>query len=336
MLTTIRHITAEELRSFAQFVACEDRGFAPSSPVEFEMWLKELWHNGQSSPNCCFVADCDGHAKAAAVYWLRGNRAHLEHLRLPIDDPPLLDVLLTESLKQLSASGTMSVWVELITPPLCESRVTDLAACLERVGFGKGRTRLTFHRKAYAVTTETSNRLTFRSLTELGRAAFVTALAEMTADSLDAGIAADRSKKGSLVYATDEFMDQALTRHETSWWEIAYDHAGTAIGIVLTGIVGRQPAILFVAVKPSHRGHGFAHDLLTRGISILRQGISPEESLKESVRGDVDAANLPMVKTFVAAGFSQSCSSRVYERDLVPDYPKYSTACHEIRKATSA
>jgi|GEM_PF-2720744 len=311
MLTTIRHIDAGELRAFAEFAACEDRGFAPAAPAEFETWLKSLWQSGHSSPSKCFLAETDGEPLAAVVYWLRGNRAHAEHMRLPTGAEQLLDRLLTESLSQLRADGIVSVWAELPTPPLREPRGGILAACLERIGFGMGRERLTFLWKTCDGAVESPLRLTFRSLAELGRDAFLAALAEMTADSLDAGIACERETKGPARYAADLFADEVLTRHEDSWWEIGYDHTGDAVGIALAGVVGRQPAVQFVAVHPRHRGQGYSRDLLRRGISKLRS------TGAESVRGDVDLANTPMVKAFRAVGFREVRSCRQFEWEFL-------------------
>jgi GNAT superfamily N-acetyltransferase len=316
MSVAIRKITADELHSFAQFAACPDRGFAPSSPLEFEKWLGELWREGQSSPACCFVAERDGNEIAAAVYWLRGSSAHIEHLRFPVDDPSILERLLADSLELMRLRGTISVWAEVSVPLLGKPHLSVVKRALERTGFGVGRERLTFIWVPDARLIETPCRLSFRSLKELGQPAFIDALAEMSADSLDAEIAASRRKKGPHVYAVEEFADQAMTRHELSWWQIAYDADGKSAGIVLTGIVGRQPAVLLLAVKPSHRGQHFARDLLAQVIRVLRPVWSsdPAGSLKASIRGDVDAVNFPMVQAFRDVGFRSVRSCRQFER----------------------
>jgi ribosomal protein S18 acetylase RimI-like enzyme len=310
MLTTIRPLAAGELRSFAQFAACFDRGFAPSTALEFETWLQSLWQSGQSAPDCCFLAERDGQPLGAIVYWLRGDSAHLEHVRAPAGEASLLDQLLLESLAQMRDRGTRRVWVELLTPPMDAIQRAMLSACLERIGFGPSRERLTFICKNLSSAVLQPDRLSFRSLAELGPQPFIAAWAEMTADTLDSGIAADRAQKGPAAYATDAFADEALTRHEPEWWEIAYDTGGAAVGMVLAGIVGRQPAVLFVAVSPSHRGKHFARDLLARGIATLKRAGAA------SVRGDVDVANVPMIRAFESVGFSAVRSCRLYEREL--------------------
>jgi hypothetical protein len=318
MLTTIRHITAADLRWFAEFSACDDRGFAPATPVDFEKWLRGLWQGGQCSPDCCFIAERGGSVVASIVYWLRGTGGHVEHLRFPEGEPQILDVLLSESMRSMHSRGTTNIWAELPSPPLTEPRLSILKSGFERKGFD-GRERQTFVWKPDSPPAKASKRLSFRSMVELGQEAFVNGLAEMSADSLDVQIASERKAKGPQGYAASELADQTITRHEPSWWQIAYDSAGRAAGLIMLGIVGRQPAVLLLAVNPTHRGHHLSRDLLNHAILTL-QGVwesDQEGSIKRSVRGDVDAINIPMVDAFQDVGFSCLRRSWNYEQKVI-------------------
>lgn len=316
MSTTIRHITAAELRWFAEFSACEDRGFAPATPVDFEKWVSGLWQKEQCAPDCCFIAERGGSVVGSIVYWLRGTGAHVEHLRLPAGEPHILDVLLAESMRSMHSRGITHVWAEHPSPPLTDSRLSILKSGFERNGFGNGRERQTFVWKPDSSPAQASERLRFRSMAELGQSAFVDGLAEMSADSLDLQIASDRKAKGPQGYAASELADQAINRHEPSWWQIAYDSAGRAAGLILLGIVDRQPAVLLLAVAPTHRGRRFSRDLLNHAILTLRGAWESDQegSIKRSVRGDVDAINIPMVDAFRDVGFSCLRRSWNYER----------------------
>src|SRR4051812_26526083 len=103
MSILVRSISRNELHEFACFAAGEDRGFAPRSPAEFETWLQQLWDDGQSSPELCFVVTEGGETRGAIVYWKRGNGVHVEHVRFPSDDESLLVLLLRETLRLLAA-----------------------------------------------------------------------------------------------------------------------------------------------------------------------------------------------------------------------------------------
>jgi ribosomal protein S18 acetylase RimI-like enzyme len=309
MSMVVRTISEGELSDFSAFAAEADRGFAPKRKIEFEKWLQGLWQRGESSPGHCFVLEQEGKRVGAMVCWLRGDGVHLEHIQCAGEEPGVLEFFVRETLAALAARKVRLVWAELPSPPLDEWRRTFLAEALRGAGLSRRRCGVTYLRPAVACAMA-GRRLTFRSVTEVGREEFVAAFGRMTADSLDSMIVTERGKKGAAQYAVDELADQALTPHEDVWWEIGFDASGDAVGLVMPGIVGRQAAILFVAVEPRQRGRKYARDLVARGIESLQaDGI-------RSVRADVDEANVPMIRALESMGFERKRSNWWYECEL--------------------
>ena len=60
---------------------------------------------------------------------------------------------------------------------------------------------------------------------------------------------------------------------------------------------GYNPIIAYLAVVPAHRGHGYIHDILAAGTSLLAAQNVPH------IRASTDVGNTPMAAAFARAGY---------------------------------
>ena len=60
---------------------------------------------------------------------------------------------------------------------------------------------------------------------------------------------------------------------------------------------GYNPIIAYLGVVPAHRGHGYIHDVLAAGTSLLAAQDVPR------IRTATDVGNAPMAAAFARAGY---------------------------------
>jgi RimJ/RimL family protein N-acetyltransferase len=60
---------------------------------------------------------------------------------------------------------------------------------------------------------------------------------------------------------------------------------------------GYNPIIAYLGVVPAHRGHGYIHDVLAAGTSLLAVQNVPR------IRAATDVGNAPMAAAFARAGY---------------------------------
>jgi RimJ/RimL family protein N-acetyltransferase len=92
----------------------------------------------------------------------------------------------------------------------------------------------------------------------------------------------------------DEFESYASPRE---WWQIATLPDGEPVGFVIPAHNGYQPIIAYLGVVPSHRGHGYIHDILAEGTRTLAEQNLPR------IRASTDVGNEPMAAAFARAGY---------------------------------
>jgi RimJ/RimL family protein N-acetyltransferase len=92
-----------------------------------------------------------------------------------------------------------------------------------------------------------------------------------------------------------EELERYLSPHE--WWQIATLPDGEPAGFVIPAHNGYNPVIAYLGVVPRHRGHGYVHDLLAAGTSLLADQNVPQ------IRASTDVGNAPMAAAFARAGY---------------------------------
>jgi RimJ/RimL family protein N-acetyltransferase len=298
----VRSITREEIEPFSAFSSVHDRGFAPTEPGAFAEWLLDLWEWGGSQPERCFVAEEAGQLRGSVVYYA-DDPVHVEHLALHWHND-YLDVgvpLLRHSLWQLRAHGVAAAYAMLASPPLTEQERLQRAELLEQAGFTLTMQGLRWEWLPDAPPPSGTGRLTFRTLAEVGEAAWNETERRVSLQSLDPTLEPPPHTENA---AADE-----LNR---SWWQLGYDEGGELVGLIKPSLIdgGRNAVIEFIGVVPERRGHGYVDDLLAQGLTTL------QAAGRGRIRADTHIQNVPMQRAFQRAGFRNFATRRVYNLDL--------------------
>ncbi len=81
------------------------------------------------------------------------------------------------------------------------------------------------------------------------------------------------------------------------WWRIATLPDGEPVGFVIPAHNDYNPIIAYLGVVPAHRGHGYVHDVIVAGTSVLAAQNVPR------IRASTDVGNAPMAAAFTKAGY---------------------------------
>lgn len=90
-------------------------------------------------------------------------------------------------------------------------------------------------------------------------------------------------------------LERYASPHE--WWRIATLPDGEPVGFVVPAHNGYNPIIAYLGVVPARRGHGYVHDVLAAGTSLLAAQNVPR------IRASTDVGNAPMAAAFARAGY---------------------------------
>jgi GNAT superfamily N-acetyltransferase len=77
---------------------------------------------------------------------------------------------------------------------------------------------------------------------------------------------------------------------------LAYDHAGSCVGITVPGLGPFGPDVAYLGVLPEHRGNGYADDLLLEASHLLAEAGATE------IEAATDVGNAPMAAAFARCG----------------------------------
>lgn len=101
---------------------------------------------------------------------------------------------------------------------------------------------------------------------------FVTLFARAAHGSLDVMTRRELSTTNAETLARDE-----VDYYRSSWWHVAYDPNGNAVGIAIPSATPTNRNVGYLAVMPEHRGHGYVDDLLSF-ITAFHAGAGPSGS----------------------------------------------------------
>jgi ribosomal protein S18 acetylase RimI-like enzyme len=189
---------------------------------------------------------------------------------------------------------------------------------LEGAGFAFRRETDRFHRRGEEPP-PVPGRLSFRTLQEVGEAAFVDAMMRVSEGTLDREIRKERTRLGPLWAARDFFDDARRVEHDPSWWRLAYDGPGEDLaGLVMPAEPPGFLTIFYVGVVPEMRGRGYVDELLAAGTAALL-GARAQGGGEKPLWADTDVTNAPMAAAFGRAGWTRFAARREYVADLAPD-----------------
>ncbi|MGW2588740.1 GNAT family N-acetyltransferase [Streptomyces sp. NPDC001515] len=282
-------------------------------------YLADLLEKKCTRPEWCLVAEDEGGrlTAATALWTMPGNDVPmaLVLLEAPWDEPGLVTgrALLAEAVALGGSLGATELGHVIDSPAQAPQFQTDperRAELLRLAGFDLARDGRRFRREAGGELASHDERLTWRSLPDVGREPFLALLTEALPTSADAHLSALVARQGARSAAESLFADMEGFAYEPHWWEVGYAPDGTPAALSLPARNPGSAVIGLVAVAPACRGNGYATAVVARGTRLL------VEAGAEEIRGDCDAANTAMVKAFERAGYENFADRQEYARRL--------------------
>jgi RimJ/RimL family protein N-acetyltransferase len=259
---------------------------------------------GRRRPEWLWLAMRGDRVVARAGWWSRAGDQH----------PLLMDIfdidgdtddgvrLLKTALSSVVPAGTTPPEYGRFLPPDWRDHndtrqaVDDRMRALERAGATLFVERLRLEWRPGTPVAELSGRLAFRPVHSPGE------LIELMTLVLDGTLDAhgrDSLTRMTPSQAAREQYDDELERYASphEWRRIATLPDGEPVGFVIPAHNGYNPIIAYLGVVPAHRGHGYVHDLLAVGTSVLAAQNVP------NIRASTDVGNAPMAAAFALAGY---------------------------------
>lgn len=172
----------------------------------------------------------------------------------------------------------------------------DRMGALERVGAKLFVERLRLEWRPGTPVAEPGGRLTFRPVRNPGE--LIDLMTLVLDGTLDAHSRSDLARMTPGQAAQQQYHDE-LHRYASphDWWRIASLPDGEPVGFVIPAHNGYHPIIAYLGVVPTHRGHGYVHEVLAAGTSLLAAQNVP------LIRASTDVGNAPMAAAFARAGY---------------------------------
>jgi RimJ/RimL family protein N-acetyltransferase len=272
-------------------------------------YLESMFSAGSMRPEWCYIVEDRGRV---ALWTLPGVGEPLAIVLLDVawnEDPGPGNVLLETILEDARALGAEELEHVLDSPPMWpqwQHFPKERTELLERAGFTLRRETSRFEWRSEDGLPPATGRLGFRSLEEVGEAAFVDAIERVSEGTLDREISAEREELGAAEAARRFFELELQLEHDPAWCQLAYAPPGDLVGLIMPARNPTSPVINYVGVVPEHRGNGYVDDLLARGTEILAS------TGATSIRADTDTRNAPMADAFERAGYSRFARRREY------------------------
>jgi RimJ/RimL family protein N-acetyltransferase len=174
--------------------------------------------------------------------------------------------------------------------------VDDRMGVLERVGAKLFVERLRLEWRPGTPIPEPSGRLVFRPVRSAGE--LIDLMTLVLDGTLDAYSRDDLTRMTARQAAQEQYHNE-LERYASphGWWRIATLPDGEPVGFVIPAHNDYNPIIAYLGVAPAHRGHGYIHDVLAAGTSLLAAQNVPR------IRAATDVGNAPMAAAFALAGY---------------------------------
>jgi len=175
--------------------------------------------------------------------------------------------------------------------------VHDRMGALERAGAKLFIERLRLEWRPGTPVAGHSGRLTFRPVRNPGE--LIELMTLVLDGTLDAHSRDDLTRMTPRQAAQEQYhheLERYASPHE--WWRIATLPDGEPVGFVIPAHNGYNPIIAYLGVVPAHRGHGYIHDVLGAGTSLLAAQDVPR------IRATTDVGNAPMAAAFARAGYA--------------------------------
>ena len=285
-MVTIRTIREDELDAFA--------ALDPATPG-LSGTLCERWDDGSGRPEWTLLAEDAGRPVARVALFtepfgcgLDLREGRLAGLWVDRRSPSHADaarMLLDEA---ADLAGDVTPFIERRLNPEVHTDIPFWRTALEHAGFAL------FHEKEGFVWTDDGGalpaprRLSFTSLTEVGRPAYASAMAATIPGTLDRNDRFYLEACGPAAWGTE--MVGAADPADERAWLLAHERDGRLAGYV--GVGGFEEGvgtIVHIGVVPDRRGRGYVDELLRAANQAAR------DLGYRSMLSDVDTENAPML-----------------------------------------
>ncbi|TQK73498.1 acetyltransferase (GNAT) family protein [Brevibacillus sp. AG162] len=317
-MITVRRIHSEDLPVFLAF---------PDHPAsvrdDIAAYLNKMFTQGAMRQDWCFVLEVHGKIAGRLAFWtLPGSKQATDLVlwELPWKEtecPSLGAHFLREVFTLMAGNLSEKIGYVLDSPSCSPQWQTDHQErrnVLEALGFRISRetNRFEWHapmEAAALLSNETHDQIVYRSLPEVGEAAFVDAILRVSQFTHDQQITEERLEKGPLTQAQEMFQDLQQMKYEPEWWQLAYTEKNELIGFLMPTVSPTFATIGYIGVLPEQRGHGYIDRLLKQATDVLVQ------AGETYIRADTDVKNTPMAKAFLRAGYQQFANRQEFSLD---------------------
>jgi len=313
----IRPVTPGDLDLFVEVAGASDHR------REVEQYLDRMFAASSMRPDWCFVAEDEGHPLGRVALWtLPGMEEPFAIVLFDVKwDDEHVHVgrrLLEEVLAEARTLGAEEIEHVIDDPPMrpqFQHHPRRRIELLEGVGFALRRETGRFEWRA-GEPPAVPERLTFRTLRDVGEEAFVDAMEIVSEGTLDREILEERQRLGARRAAREFFDDAQRVEHDPSWWRLAYTPDGQLVGLVMPAEPPGFLTIFYIGVLPGMRGRGYVDDLLAAGTTLL---LERKDDNDKPLIADTDIANTPMAGAFERAGWTRFAGRREYVVKLGAD-----------------
>lgn len=314
-MITVRRIPSEDLPAFLAF---------PDHPAsvrnDIAAYLDKMFTQGAMRQDWCFVLEVQGKIAGRLAFWtLPGSKQATDLVlwELPWKETECVSLgshFLHEVFTLMAGNLSEKIGYVLdspSSPPHWQMDPQERRNVLEALGFRISRETNRFEWHAPIETTaipsnEAHDPIAYRSLPEVGEAAFVDAIMRVSQFTHDQQITEERLEKGPLAQAQEMFQDLQQMKYEPEWWQLAYTAKNELIGFLMPTVSPTFATIGYIGVLPEQRGHGYIDRLLKQATDVLVQ------AGETYIRADTDIKNTPMAKAFLRAGYQQFASRQEF------------------------
>lgn len=278
--------------------------------------ILEFWETGHSRPGWCFLAQENGIDVGRVAYELDSTPQHIRLFAVELpwqaDYLAVGKTLLAESLQTMAAQGMQRA--------IRQVNSTWETANAERQVLADAGFTLRQAKTAFVLTMPVTpvvvpDRLTYRSLEEVGETAFIAAVREASTQTLDHDDQKAIAQVGLQQAAADFFtlLQDDYWAYQPGWWQVAYTPDDALVGFVQPLVFRENPqegTIGYIGVVPKQRGHHYVDDLLLKAHHIWQvAGV-------QKMYSDTDIDNFPMIGAFQRVGYQDNGTNWIYEKEF--------------------
>jgi ribosomal protein S18 acetylase RimI-like enzyme len=315
LMLTVQPIQPEEIDSFIEM------GNTSGHEAEVKQYLEQMIAIGSIRTEWCYVVKEGSRLLGRVAFWTLpkvGKPLAMVLLDLSWENSDYMSIgqlLLQKTLPAMQALGATEIDYVLDVPvmaPQWQRNPDERMNLLEQSGFRLKREtyRFEWNQQDTAQVELDSSSLVFRTLSEIGEAAFIAAIERVSSAILDRREQQERELYGADDHARRFFRDLQQMEYEPNWWQLAYTSNGELIGLVMPANNPTFATIGYIGVVPEQRGHGYIDVLLRKGMAILNGAGA------KIIRADTDLNNFPMANAFRRAGYVEFATRREYSIEL--------------------